>query len=155
MPVATKGLEGNLYGVPLGNGIFGVCLVARAGRLGTLGYFSNQAYDRLPNIGDAVFLRGDAAWVALFGDLGIVNGEWPLIGPIPHWNRELWPLPVFGRMSELSGRAFRVTYDDSLRSRPAVEAADPDEVANLPKDSLAGSGFAEQRLRKLLTMDFS
>lgn len=150
--MGIKALEGQLYGVPLEGGLFGVCLVARTGRLGTLGYFSNQAYgQRLPKIEDAIFSPDDAVWVGLFGDLGIINGEWPLIGPVPEWNRDMWPLPVFGRLSELSGRAFRVTYDERLRSRSEVEAADPDEVATLPVDRLAGSAAAERRLSRLLS----
>jgi hypothetical protein len=148
--VDAKALEGHLYGVPLEGGLAGVCLVARTGRLGALGYFSNQVFEQPPELTDASFSPDQAAWVGLFGDLGIINGEWPLIDTVPDWNRDMWPLPVFGRLSELSGRAFRVTYDDRLRSRSEVEAADPDEVAILPVDMLAGSAAAERRLSRLL-----
>jgi hypothetical protein len=150
MPADISALEGHLYGVPLGGGLFGVCLVARTGRLGTLGYFAPRAFEGLPSIDDAKFPPADAVWVGLFGDLGITKGDWPLIGMVPEWRREKWPLPVFARVSELSGRSFRVSYDDALASQPNVTSATAEEVVALPEDGLAGAGFVEQRLGRLL-----
>ena len=64
-------------------------------------------------------------------------------------------MPVFHRYEELTGRTFRVYYDDRDPARLLRE-----EVANgneaqqlLPQDGLVGAGFVELRLTRLLSDD--
>ena len=143
--------EGCLFGVPLGGGKYGVGLAARIGDRGmTLGYFSGQLFDGLPSTAEASFLPHSAIWIALFGDLEIMNGRWPVLGKVAGWDREVWPLPDFGRTADLSGRHFRVSYMGDIKSRPMEIPSSMDDIAGLPEAGTAGAGFVENRLRRLL-----
>ncbi len=33
----------------------------------------------------------------MFGDLGLINGEWDIIGQLPNWQRGEWAMPDFVR----------------------------------------------------------
>ncbi len=92
-----------------------------------------------------------AVLVDRFGDLGIVNGTWPLLGHIDGWDRSAWPTPAFGRLEELTGRAFKVIYDDANPNRLVrEEQVDPSELTGMPRDGLSGAGAVEMILDGLL-----
>jgi len=117
-----------------------------------LGYFFGPKRDKVPALDE---LRGlsasGAVLVKRFGHLGIVHGSWPLVGHIDRWNRSAWPNPAFGRFEELTGRAFKVIYDDTDPNRLLrEEQIDPSELTALPKDSLSGAGAIEKILTQLL-----
>jgi hypothetical protein len=146
--------EGNVFAVPLRDGGFGIGVAARMdGKGAVLGYFFDRRYGRPPGIADVGDLSAlDAVLVQIFGDLGLVRGTWPVIGPLPDWRREGWPMPAFGRHEELTGRYFRVEYsDDDPNSRPRETPISQEEFERLPEDGAAGFGFIEARLNRLLT----
>lgn len=94
----------------------------------------------------------DAALVEAFGDLGLVNETWPLLGRLEGWDRRAWPTPAFGRFEELTGRAFRAIYDDTNPNRLVrEEQIDPSELVGLPKDGLLGAEAVERLLTRLLS----
>ena len=67
------------------------------------------------------------------------------------WNRRQWPTPVFVRYEELTGRSFRVFYDDNDPNKVLrEERVPPGEAEQAPKDGLMGAGFAEAALSRLL-----
>src|SRR5690348_8676061 len=109
--------EGDWFAVPLQGGGFVAGVIARAmphkeGVL--LGYFFGPRRSEAPALDELSGLSApDAVLVERFGDLGIVNGTWPLLGRIDGWDRNAWPTPAFGRFEELTGRAFKVIYDDA------------------------------------------
>ena len=72
-----------------------------------------------------------------FGDLGIIEHEWPIIGPTPNWNRDAWPVPHFVRKDPILGDLYIVEYSDSLQELCRKKASQSDAIA-LPKDGLAG-----------------
>jgi hypothetical protein len=144
-----------VFGVPLRGGGFGVGVVARrqpsSGGI-VFGYFFGPRRDSVPQLDEVPNLDPAAAVLArMFGDLGLINGAWPVIGALPGWDRKNWPMPLFTRYEELSGRRFVVCYADDDPAVVVSEAvATPDETIALPKDGLAGAGFVEGLLSDLL-----
>lgn len=154
MPGATYS-EGDWFAVPLRDGGFAVGVIARAmprkeGVL--LGYFFGPRRYEIPTHEDLSGLSAsDAVMVEMFGDLGIIRGEWPLLGRINGWDRTAWPTPEFGRFEELTGRAFKVTYDDDNPNRVVrEEQVDPGGLVGLPGDGLSGAGAVERTLTRML-----
>jgi hypothetical protein len=148
--------EGDWFAVPLRAGGFAAVIVARAmprkeGVL--LGYFFGPGRDRIPALDEiGVLSASDAVLVGRFGDLSILDGTWPLVGHIDRWDRSAWPIPVFGRLEELTGRAFKVIYDDGDPNRLLrEERIDASELASLPQDGLSGAGAVERILTRLLS----
>jgi hypothetical protein len=91
----------------------------------------------------------DAVLVEMFGDLGIIQHQWPIIGPTPNWNRDAWPVPHFARKDPISGDLYVVEYSDSLQELCRKKVSQSDAIA-LPQDGLAGYGAVEIQLTKLL-----
>jgi hypothetical protein len=73
------------------------------------------------------------------------------LGADQDWDRAEWSMPVFVRYEELTGRSFRVFYnDDDPNKLIREERAAPGEGKQGPKDGLMGAGFAEKVLTSLL-----
>jgi hypothetical protein len=85
-----------------------------------------------------------------FGDLGLINGEWPVLGTIPEWNPAQWPMPWFVQRDPLGKMKPKlVRYSD--RDPNHEESEEPvDNDSGLEPDSRYGSGAVEIRLAKLL-----
>ena len=145
--------EGSIFLVPLRNGGYGRGVVARTPPQGKclFGYFFGP---RLPSA-DHFTLVGIAPGEAIlrlrFGDLGLINGEWPIRGRVPNWNRLEWPMPDFVRRAPgIKPRLVRYSDSDPLR----VELIKPiDDDSGLPRDSGSGYGAVEIKLTKLLPLD--
>jgi hypothetical protein len=84
-----------------------------------------------------------------FGDLGLVNGSWAIIGQIPNWTRTMWPMPEFVRRDPLSRKAWAVRHSDTDPSQTESEYPTDFDSA-LMTDSLSGYGAVEIKLTKLL-----
>lgn len=145
--------EGDWFAVPLRTSGYAVGLIARANPDGILvGYFFGPRRDAPPPLGELAELHSDQACVLLrFGDLGLLRGTWPLLGKLDGWDRSAWPMPVFGRFEELTGRSYAVYYSDddpSLLCRE-VEVAQ-DDIALSPSNDLYGAGAVEVALTRLL-----
>ena len=152
MTVRPSYAVGDWFGVPLPSGGFSLGVVARRNRGILLGYFFGPRRPRLPVLDDAAGLRPDQALlVGRFGHLGLRGGTWPILGRLPDWDPNEWPMPVFIRHEELTGRTLRVFYDpDDPNSRPREEAVRAGDQAQGPADDLMGHGFVETRLDRLL-----
>jgi hypothetical protein len=116
-----------------------------------IGYFFQERFTEVPLLDSLRSLEArDAVRVMRFGDLGLVKGQWPVLGRRDDWSAEEWPMPVFGRR-EPSGRAFRVVYSpDDLRGPVAEEPITDHECDQLPRDALSGAGAVEKVLTALL-----
>jgi Immunity protein 26 len=143
--------EGDWFAVPLRRGGFAVGIIARANPDGVLlGYFFGPWRAQLPTLDEVAGLHaGEALLVTKFGDLGLIrptqtNAPWPLIGRLDTWEPSAWPMPVFGRYEELTGRSFEAHYadDDPNRRLREVQVAS-DRIDGLPRDSLFGAGAVE------------
>jgi hypothetical protein len=145
--------EGDWFAVPLRDDGFAVGVVARANpKAALLGYFFGPRLSEVPTLEEVGDLRpADAVLVAKFGHLGLTGGTWPVIGRIENWDRTAWPMPVFVRYEELSGRSFKVFYDDDDPNKLIrEEQVSPGKAEQGPKDGLMGAGFAEKVLTTLL-----
>ena len=145
--------EGDWFAVPLRDGAFGMGIVARANPKGALlGYFFGPRHADVPSLADVADLKpADAILVRKFGDLGLVQKEWPILGRLDGWDRTEWSMPVFVRYEELTGRSFRVFYDDDDPNKLVrEEQVEPGADEQGPKDGLMGAGFAEKALTSLL-----
>ena len=150
--------EGDWFAVPLRAGGYAVGLVARASRTGgiLLGYFFGPLRPQMPTLHDVKNHRQtDAVMVARFGDLGIINCEWQVLGH-EQWNKSDWPMPRFARKDVISGRISLVEYDENDPGRELlVTPSDLTQQRALPDDGLYGYGAVELRLTKLLGADES
>jgi hypothetical protein len=137
--------------VPLNNGGFARGVIARArpkGRL-LLGYFFGPRIEG-PNEVSLLDLDPTQPLIRLtFGDLGLNNGTWPIVGTVPDWDRTKWPMPNFVRRDPISQRAWLVEYSDQ---DPSVLIAEyPTEYDSpLLTDSTYGCGAVEIELTQLL-----
>lgn len=147
--------EGDWFAVPLRKGGFAAGIVARSmpddGGV-TLGYFFGPGWADVPPLPELLTLKpSDAILVRRFGDLGLIEGSWPLIGGMAEWDRSMWPIPHFGRFESLTDRAFEVIYDDDDPSLVIRETlTEKDELFSLPVDRLSGSGAIEIVLTRRL-----
>jgi len=147
--------EGDWFAVPLREGGFASGIIARAmpHRHGILiGYFFGPRRDVVPTLEDLAGLTAsDSVLVRRFGDLGLLRKTWPLLGRLDNWERDAWPTPAFGRFEELTGRSFKVIYDDANPNKVIrEEIVDSYDLAGLAKDGLLGAGAVEIVLTGLL-----
>jgi len=144
--------ESSVFLIPLRNGGYARGVVARSSDEGKvlLGYFFGP---RLASTNGVALDDLDPANAILrvrFGDLGIVKGEWPVVGTVPNWDRSNWPMPEFVRRDDLSRKAWLVRYSDDDPNR--IEAEDPTDFdSKLGRDSLSGYGAVEIILTKLFS----
>ena len=145
--------EGDWFAVPLRNGGYAVGVVARANPDGVLlGYFFGPRREEIPTVADVRDLkRQEAVVVCKFGHLGLTRRKWPILGSVDDWDRTDWPMPVFVRYEELTGRTFRAFYDDDDPNKLLrEEQVTPGAAEQGPKDTMMGAGFVEKRLTSIL-----
>jgi Immunity protein 26 len=138
--------EGDWFAVPLREGGFAIGVVARSNpKAALLGYFFGPRRHEAPQLEEAANLRPeDAVLVGKFGHLGLTQGKWPILGQLNGWDRTKWPMPVFVRYEELTGRTFQVFYDDddpaTLLGEKQIEPAAAEQN---PEDGLMCAGYVE------------
>ena len=147
--------EGTIFLVPLRNGGYARGVVARAGRNGKVlyGYFFGPRLS-ITEAAEATKFGNlnpsKALLKVLFGDLGLINGEWPVRGRIADWDRTEWPMPDFVSVDPTGHKKLmRVRYSDTDPGR-FISQVSTTEDHGLERDSLAGYGAVEIKLTKLL-----
>jgi hypothetical protein len=143
--------EGTWFAVPLRDSGFGVGVVARSTKQGCLlCYFFGPRRDLPPSISDVAALSAsDAIMVQMVGDLGLIRGEWPILGEPPIWDRSKWPVPPFVRRDPILGQARRVQYSEHDLFTIIKEGPEPND-SKLESDGSLGYGAAEILLTKRL-----
>ena len=146
----VKATSGSVVLVPLAPGEFAVGVVVHtAGKGPCVGAFFG------PRVSDASHVALDelrienAVWVCWFGDYGIHNRLWPVIGSIPNWSNAPWSVTRFTRSHDNPALCYVTEYDSllNLKAEHLVPAA---LGRGLPDDALFGSGIVEKRLAKLV-----
>ncbi|WP_376707029.1 Imm26 family immunity protein [Bradyrhizobium agreste] len=142
--------------MPLRHGGFARGVVARMPRRGrvVLGYFFGP---RLETPASATLddLHPNLAVARIrFGDLGLIQGRWLVIGKMPNWHRADWPIPDFVRRDPISRKAWLVRYHEPLRS-VSEPLSDYDDLQLLESDGLYGAGAAEAKISKLLALQLN
>lgn len=140
-----------MFLVPLRTGGFARGVVARSRRQGRVlfGYFFGPMLPAADSVKTCDLDPASAVWMARFGDLGLVNGEWRIVGDLSPWDRSAWPMPDFIRLDPMDAKkAKRIRYSDAdpmvVESTKDVEAELP-----LPSDGMHGYGSIEIGLTKL------
>src|SRR5512139_197889 len=139
-------VEGDAFGVPLDDGSYAVCVVARRGAgLLALGYFFAPRRDSVPTIEELGQLEPEAAFaVWRFSGLAIADGRWPRVGRVARWDRSRWPIPGSRAASSvLTGRPFRVDHADDLVTETGRRPVSPEEFESLSDDDIYGARAVE------------
>jgi hypothetical protein len=144
--------EGDVFLVPLRQGGYARGVVARAGRNGKvlLGYFFGPRLESVDSALDCDLNPANAILRVRFGDLGLIQGEWPILSKVASWNRLDWPMPDFIRRDLMGAKMpVRVRYSESDPNY--VEAEHPMTADDdLEPDALYGYGAVEKKLTRLL-----
>jgi len=145
-------VEGSVFAVPLQPSGFAVGVLARvSGKGRAFGYFFGPRVPRFRDVKIDELRPEIAAMVCKFGDYGLVNQKWPVIGQVPNWMKARWELPRFTREHDHADKSYLVEYDDCLNAiSERIVPRDSDCLKGLPYDSQLGSGIVEARLSKLL-----
>lgn len=144
--------EGTAFLVPLRRGAYARGVVARASPKGKvlLGYFFGPRLTAPGNVMLGDLDASNAVLRVIFGDLGLIKGEWRIRGRIPHWDRSKWPMPDFVRRDPLGKRGPRlVRHSDA--DPLLIETEYPiDDDSGIATESLYGYGAVEIGLGKIL-----
>ena len=136
--------EGTLFSVVVKEDVFVVGLVARIGNGGIfLGYFFPERFDHIPSLDEIGKLSPKNAVLITKPDLQGFNTDlWKVIGEIPDWNPEKWPLPDFVHYSPLGNESpRRRSYVLPELFYPSSEVTcTVSEAAKLPEDGFFGYG---------------
>ena len=143
--------DGTWFLIPLRSGGFARGLIARHnGKGSAFGYFFGPKLSApKQEIPEGLTPDKRILW-GRFGDLGLTNGSWPILGSRDHWNPDEWPMPSFVRIDEHAGIAFISTYDPKTFKCISEKRCAPEIAETYPYDQMMGSGAAEIRLTKLL-----
>ncbi|MFC4853013.1 Imm26 family immunity protein [Actinophytocola glycyrrhizae] len=140
--------------VPLRDEGYVVGIVAQAdGAGGVTSYFFGPRRLVVPEVVElASSLRpSDAIHTCNYGDPGLADGKWSVIGGHEEWEPDNWPVPVFGYIEGPGRLAWKVTYkDDNLTEYATREQITVEECLRLPKTGVSGSGAVEKALTHLL-----
>ena len=145
--------EGTWFAIPLRQGGYAVGRVARhSGNGGILAYFFGPKRETIPTLEELETLTPDCPIKILrAGDLGIIEGSWPIIGDSPTWKREDWPIPPFVRKDDIGKAAWRVVYADENPLEVISERRIPYDSSEYERDGLHGAGAAEVVISKMLS----
>jgi hypothetical protein len=92
-----------------------------------------------------------AVLVCRFGDLGLLDGGWTILGKFPDWSSSDWAIPSFARFSGIDDDlAWSVKYRDDL-SLESEERISVEKAKKLPSNGLFSAGAVEIRLTKILS----
>lgn len=145
--------QASIFTVPLEG--LGYCLgvVARCDRRGSIfGYFFGPLLKDAPTTHDGCGLTPSRAiFAGQFGDLGMLTGEWKVIGRVSPWVPAEWPMPDLVTPIPERGQWRVAKYDEkslSLLSHRYVPWSP--EVEALPRDGGMGYKYAEAMLVNLL-----
>lgn len=87
----------------------------------------------------------NALLVGMFGDLDLLRGNWPLVGPVPNWQGGSWLMPAMVSVDEQAGRAWVPQCDQGSFDLVSEKGIDITEADGFLPDRLMGSGAVEIR----------
>jgi hypothetical protein len=136
--------QGDWFAVPLEDGGYAIGIAAYLdGTGGVIGYFFGPRFGTVPSGADIPnYGPEDAIYVTMFGDLGLIQGEWPVIGQCPNSDASAWPMPIFRHYDPITGqlRLFRYSESSLATEIPVSPAGyEPEEIDKLPRAGLCGA----------------
>lgn len=144
--------EGTVFAVPLRTGGFGRGLVCRLDGKGIIyGVFFGPKCNKIEDFKNALSIpEAGIVLERTFGDLGIIKGEWPILGMLDSWKRENWPVPIFARIDEKAAKAWAAKYDQNTLKFIDDKRIPIEDARKLPSEALSGAGAIEILLTKCL-----
>jgi hypothetical protein len=148
--------EGDVFGIPLRTGGYALGLIARMPKNGKilLGYFFGYYFETIPSPNELPSLKPEhAIWVHMFGDLNLWKDVWPIVMHIYDWEneRKIWPMPQFVLQDRLGLGSWLVTYEKDDPSKELSRVLSKNRIDGHWDDGLAGAGYVEIMMTKLLT----
>lgn len=150
--------EGSVVAIPIlpGSWVAGVYARTKKGRGKRVpfGYFFGKVHSAPEDIRLGELNAADAVLKSRFGDLGLVQGKWSLVGKIDPWNRSEWPMPDF--MLSGADPFMSLPWDQLLRfddNDPTIEIMrerHPVGTLQLPSAGVPGSVALEHTLAKII-----
>lgn len=145
--------EGTWFALPLRSGGFAVGVVARTPAQGEVivADLFGPKRSAVPPLAELASLQPKGALrVIRVGDLGLVDGSWPMIGQAPRWRREEWRIPAYVRRDELGRKTWRVVYSDSHPNEVVSEEEVSYDATGMERDAVFGAGAAELLMTRLV-----
>jgi len=147
--------EGTWFLVPIRDNACVAGVVARVSPTNygvLLGYFFPQLYTTRPELDVLCDLKPSRAKTCMiFGHIGLLSREWPIVGKCVRWSSSEWPMPTFVRKNPLNGQRFEISYNDN---DPAIQISEQpisdEDKRNLEQDGLFGHGAVRRYLAHLL-----
>ena len=130
--------EGDWVALPLiRRGGWGLGLIARCKAPAMVGYFFGPRRKQPPTMTETVGLsREQSLLVVNVGDLGLLKGEWLVIGHQPSWNRADWPMPLV--TTKDGPRLYLASYDEEnpsqLLHRERTTQEEADRLGAIPRE---------------------
>ncbi|MFB2582455.1 immunity 26/phosphotriesterase HocA family protein [Herbiconiux sp. P15] len=146
------GREGDIVALPLQTPGWGVGVVARTKRGTRLIYFFGLKYSNPPGPEQVPLLAPESAiLIERVSDVGLEDGEWKVVGRVPGWTQDQWPIPRFAERT-LRGATRLVTYGQHDFSRPvSIERVPSSVVEGLPSHAFSGHIASSMTLTRLLS----
>jgi hypothetical protein len=144
-------LEGSVFIVPLLKEGYGLGLVARHYKHGTLFYFFKDKLIEKINLTPLDKInKENILWVTLAGDAAFTKKTWTVLGVLDNWKKEDWPVPVFKTTDILRGFPIAVYYDEKLEEIERKKITEKESSRLQWQNGIAGTGFVEDELSELL-----
>jgi hypothetical protein len=144
--------EGSVFGVPLRKGqgwALGVFVSFAKSKKGGLGAFFGPPQSTKPTSIPDHLDPSKAVASCQFGDLGLINGEWPVLGTLPNWTKGKWAVRRYHHYDDTDDEWWIRDYTDDYQfvsqSRTTKENA-----LQYPEDGVFGYGAVEIMLTQLL-----
>jgi len=115
-----------------------------------LAYFLNRLYDNLPSASKIEFEKRNIIYIVKASALGLKKGVWPILGNWGNWNRDEWNVPPFFKKDLIDHTKYKIFYDVHLKFIKQEAINESEDFSTYPADGVAGYGFVEKRLLRLL-----
>lgn len=142
--------SGDIFAMPLDNGQYCIGVIARGGergRAGIVAYLFPFLFDKVPALIDLTELvPGRAKRSMLASSLYLKDGRWPILGRVPDWNPERWPIPDFAELSSSGVPLRRVRYSERDLVTVIGEWPLTTDDVSLSDSDLYGARAAEIRM---------
>ena len=142
--------SGSVITIPL-KGRYIIGLIIRAFENKMLCFFYSCSFQNIPELNQISLENTEVIFIKICSDLGFKKGDWRVIGKYENWKEEDWKIPVFKRKDLISGVCYEIIYNDKLEEISNKRNACKSLEDN-PEDGLAGFGFVEKKLQKLIQL---
>lgn len=146
--------EGDVFSYPINDDLFGIGLVLRINGMIMLSVFFDPKFvNQDSNVLKLDLSKQVIFFTCLCSALGIKNSRWKILGKLESWDKRQWPIPVFKRKDSLSGEYSKVFYNENLEETNCIEVeSGAVTIIDCPDDGLAGYGYVESKMKKLLNL---